>query len=1133
MQLLRFSLIGVLVLFSSLLVFVSYGDLSAKPQQPASVAQESPERDNLVARRQKWFYDQRRYPLGYIPAGARRKALLQLQEMVRAVKGQRVSAPAAGQALFWQSASTANSIALSQTAWTLVGPQPIQPPPDDPFVGYPTVSGRVTALAFDPRDATDNTIYLGGAEGGVWVTTNGGQMWRPLTDFEPALAVGSIALDPTTNPSTIYVGTGEQDFNVADYYGAGVLKSTDGGKSWSQDKTFSNLSSAASPSASGPFIGALGVAPDHTQTVLAAVLSTGNPNLLGGIWRSTDGGSTWTNVLPVSATSKGGAGTGVVFNPAVPGQAFAALSYAATQNGVYQSSDDGATWTQVFTNADVSHVQDRLALIPPTTNADGNLLVVSTTPTIGTQLYKAALKAGGSVGPFSQLTSVPDFCQPQCNFDTAIALDPANTNVIYAGGSSNGNGDVLTVSTDGGSTWSPDLYAGNGACTSTAPNGRCVNANGELHTDTHAIALSPDGKVVIVGTDGGAWSTTNVGVSSNITWNDLNSSLALTQFYPGISILPGNPNNGWGGTQDNGALGYVGSLQWQTLNLTVFCGDASATAVTSTGTVLYDACADNAGIWSVAIGSNSPAVWASNGLGQSTTTPCAGCYSAYFAPPLALDPENNTTLYFGAQAPACCAVVVYQTTNGGANWTPISPDLSGSSAGNQITALVVAPSSSSMVYAGTFGGKVWSTQSATQGTSSSWTEIDASLPKRVVTSIAVDPGSPNQAYVTFSGFSSCSACDGLGHIFSTADGGTTWTKITGNLPDTPVNWVQIEPTLTDVLYVGTDVGVFATTDGGNTWSPMVTGLPNVAVLGLALDPSTRTLWAGTYGRSIWALQLPQSPTAKLSSTSLTFATQNASSTSAAQTITISNTGGMALTIPSISVSGPFAQTNNCGTSLAAGANCTLNVTFTPTAAGNVNGTVQVTDDLRSSPQQTIALSGTGQDFAVSSSPTSATVSPGSSASYTISIAPQGAIGFTGSVSLACSAGLPALTSCSFSPSSITPGASSATSTLMVSTTAASLALPVSEPAPPNGPWLVLWIVLVFALASVVAFARKFGERRAFVLASWVLLLCFLLPIFSCGGGNAPRGTSPGTYSVTVTGASNQLQHSTSVTLVVQ
>src|SRR5207237_313006 len=119
----------------------------------------------------------------------------------------------------------------------------------------------------------------------------------------------------------------------------------------------------------------------------------------------------------------------------------------------------------------------------------------------GPVLFKAALRADGSVGPFSQLTNVPDFCGPQCNFDTAIALDPANTNVIYAGGSKNFRGDVLIVSTDGGSTWSPDLYAGNGACTSTDPSGQCVNANGQLHTDTHAIAVSPDGKVLLVGTD--------------------------------------------------------------------------------------------------------------------------------------------------------------------------------------------------------------------------------------------------------------------------------------------------------------------------------------------------------------------------------------------------------------------------------------------------------------------------------------------------------------------------------------------------------------------------------------------------------------------------------------------------------
>ncbi|HLI77391.1 MAG TPA: choice-of-anchor D domain-containing protein, partial [Acidobacteriaceae bacterium] len=988
---------------------------------------------------------------------------------------------------------------------------------------------------------------LGSAEGGLWVTKDGGQSWTPLTDFEPSLAVGSIALDPTTNPTTIYIGTGEQGFKgefppqIAandSYYGAGVLKSTDGGKTWTQDRTFSNLSNTASSTASGPYIGSIAIAPDNNQILLAAIRSTGNPNLPAGIWRSTDGGASWAPVLPEAAAFSGDvpAGTSIVFNPAIHGEVFVALGdpLGNPANGIYQSNDDGATWTLVGTNPSFGNA--KLALSPPTTTTTGYLLaaVANASTSSGDLLgvYTAPISTSGVLGAFTQIvnpTTGPDFCKKQCWYDMALGVSPTNPNVIYLGGANSSGGDVLTVSTDGGTTWSPDLYAGN--------NGSTVNTSGQLHTDTHAIAFSPDGAVLAVGNDGGVWTTTNVGVSSNVVWNDLNQTLAITQFYPGISIFPGNPSGGLGGTQDNGTQFYSGSLQWQQIPP---CGDGGYTAINFAATILYYACAADEGVWEANGTSNPPSLtWAGNGIGTCTTTVTSlnsNCYHAYFVPPLVMDPQNSSILYFGAQAPSGTAQVVYQTTNGAQTWQPISPDLSGSNNPNfPVTTIAVAPTNSNVVYAATFNGKVWTTANALAGAGSVWQEGDSGLPGRTPTDIVADPSSPTTAYVSYSGFSSCSACDHLGHIFATTNGGTSWVSITGNLPDVPVNALVVDPAVTSTIYAATDVGVFATTDGGSTWTPLVTGLPNVAVLGLTLDPPTRTLWAGTHGRSMWALQLPQPPTATPSPAALAFANQDVGTTSAAQTVTLSNTGGMALAISSITVAAPYSQTNTCGTSLAAGASCTINVTFSPTVAGNAPATLTIADNLRSGPV-TIALSGAGQDFAVASSPSTASVSAGSSASFTISVAPQGGVGFVDPVSLACS-GLPSQATCTFSPATVTPGSGTATSTLTISTTAPSSMFPVARRKNPGRPLLiVLWLGL-FLTSAAAAFVTKNGGRKfGLAIASCALLACLAATTVSCGGGgsSAPRnpGTPPGTYSVTVTGTSKQLQHSATITLTV-
>lgn len=282
-------------------------------------------------------------------------------------------------------------------------------------------------------------------------------------------------------------------------------------------------------------------------------------------------------------------------------------------------------------------------------------------------------------------------------------------------------------------------------------------------------------------------------------------------------------------------------------------------------------------------------------------------------------------------------------------------------------------------------------------------------------------------------------------------------------------------------------------------------------------------------------------TVTLSPSTLTFSSQGIGTTSAAQTITLTNSGGAALNVTGISITGAnavdFAQTNTCGSSVAGGANCAINVSFTPTASGARNASLSISDNASGGPQE-VALTGTGgtPDFSLGASPGSATVAAGSSGSYKITVTP--ASGFNQAVSLACS-GLPSLSSCTFSPTSVTPSGSAVSSNLTISTTATTtLALkPESRPGSERQEGVV---ALAAILACFFSFGRIRDHRRR--LLSALLLIAVLGSLIACGGGGSStktviQGTPSGTYTVTVTATSGSgnsaLSHSTTVTLVVQ
>ena len=725
-----------------------------------------PEAPDHNIRRQEYFEQPRRFPFAQIPAGA----LMRARRDVEARFG-----------LLARSSMPSARFGLAGD-WRAIGPTTIN---------NGAAAGRVSALAID--QSTPGLIYAGGAQGGVWRSTTGGLSWTPLGDAQCSLAVGSIAIDPV-NPSIVYVGTGEQHNSADSYYGCGVLRSTNGGDTWTQFGA-ELFVTATGGARIGHIVVDRETAGSATSTTLLASSSF-------GLFRSTNSGVTWTrtNIGTITAANV----SGLVADPVDSRVYYLAVgNYGTTAglNGIYKSTDRGVTWTQLAVAFGTTVGRIELAVARSAPNVIYASVEDRTTGASSSTQLLGIWRTSDAGATWTRATATGASCASQCWYDMHVAVDPTNAARVYFGGLS------LYRSEDSAQTF--------------------TNVGNAIHVDHHALVFDPfDANHIYAGSDGGVYVSANRGG----TWMGLNGNLAITQFYHGISQHPTDTNAIVGGTQDNGTLQFNGNPSWSS----ILGGDGGFTAINPLDpTIVFGEAQWQSG---ASAAGNGPRRRIGLGNFQSKNAGISVTDRAQFIPPYVMDRSNPTTLYFGTFR-------IFRTTDNAESWAAMSPDLSRTGTGT-VTAIGYSATDQKTLYVGMNDGNV----SVTRDSGTTWNTITTGLPQRVVTEIIVDEADPNIAYLTMSGF-------GTPHVWRTANGGATWANISGDLPNIPVNALALLPRSKD-LFIGTDLGMFRSVNGGQNWLPFQSGFPNVAVFGLTFNDRTRQLVAATHGRGMFAYSMP-------------------------------------------------------------------------------------------------------------------------------------------------------------------------------------------------------------------------------------------------------------------------------------
>ncbi len=678
--------------------------------------------------------------------------------------------------------------------------------------GSTRVGGRVVCMAIDPNN--NSNLWVGSASGGIWKSTNAGSSWTSVQTNLPVLGVSAILVDPS-NSNIIYAGTGEvyhtevdvMGFNVwktRGTYGIGVIKSTDGGATWSQVLT--RVSSDLFGVQSMTFL------PGNSATVFACATD--------GLYRSTNSGSTWTKIY------NGNNVRDIAINPSNVDQMVISVgNMTNATKGIFRTTNGtnaSPTWGQITTGLPASFQ----GYIKLDNVGSGELIasigISSSTASSNREIYRSTdFGANWSVVGGTTAGTTTNHCSYQFWFAHTVAINPFATDSIIFGGVNIYRYRISTTAR-------------------TAISG--------LHADHHDIKFDPVQRgVVYVCNDGGVYKSTNGGG----TFTAINTGLNATQFYASLGVSKTNANLMVGGLQDNGQYVYNGT-NW--IAPGGAGGDGTACAIHPSNNNILLACRDARAIKRSTNGGTS-----FTELGSSSWA-FAGDSRTAFVAPIAFAPSDGSIVYQASDN-------LHKSIDAGATFSNNTlggtPPYPATTPNNYIEqrhktgiALAVSPTNANKVYVSTspfaqydndvndiyVTGQPNLLRTTTGNTP--FSSIKGTLPDRFVMDIAVSANNDDSVYVALGGF-------GTSHIYLTPDGGTTWISRGAGLPDVPFNAILIDPVNPSVIYAGCDFGVYVSPDRGATWLDYNGGFWDATlVMDLQADANNDII-AATHGKGVF------------------------------------------------------------------------------------------------------------------------------------------------------------------------------------------------------------------------------------------------------------------------------------------
>lgn len=701
-------------------------------------------------------------------------------------------------------------------------------------IGPATMGGRVNDIEVAPNDA--RVIYAAMASAGILKSVNGGTSWTNLFDKESVNSVGDVAVSPS-NPSIVWAGTGESNNRQSSSWGNGVYKSMDAGKTWKNmglDKTMAIARVVIHPTN-----------PDIVYVAATGNLWAATPDR--GVYRTTDGGKTWSHVLKVNDDT---GATELAIDNESPNILYAAMyqrrrtvfgfNGSGEHSALYKSNDGGETWAKITKG--MPYDTENAPTPRPETLLETGRMSIAVYPKDTSIVYVTVEHANGGVyrsndrgetwTKAAEITSVP---RPM--YFSKLKIDPNNDQRLWLAGV------TMQYSEDGGRTWSGNF--------ARAP-----------HADTHGIWINPnDSNHLIIGNDGGV----NISYDRGRTW-DYSNTVPLGQFYE-IGADNAMPYRVCGGLQDNNTwCGPSMSMNPQGISnsewYTIGGGDGFyAQPDPNDPNTVYAESQDGNLLRRNILTGESKGIRPREEEGEKR-------YRFQWNSPIVISAYDSNTIYYAGN-------FLFKSTNRGDVWKKVSPDLTTGADRNTlqimgkvpdrftrsrhdgvqnfptITSIAESPINRNVLWAGTDDGNLQVTRDGT--TWKNVVEKIPGLPKGTyVSRIIASRAAEGTAYATFDGHRSG---DFRVYVYATNDFGETWRNVTANLPQNNgvVNVIREHPRNANLLFVGTEFGLFASYNRGETWSQIKMNLPNVPVDDILIHPRENDLILGTHGRSIWIL----------------------------------------------------------------------------------------------------------------------------------------------------------------------------------------------------------------------------------------------------------------------------------------